>query len=257
MPREAVADKEQYILQSVDHALQILELLAAQGPLTAAEAARALGMGKTTAFRLLTTLENRKFVNKGPGSRYCLGIKFSALGSVVLDQLQIIPLAHPYLVNLTQLGEETSHLVMWEGEGTVQFIDKVACQASIRMASRVGLSSPAYLTATGKAILAARPQSFIDQYLRTEAFTARTPYTLTRPEQLAAELLQVRAQGYACDAEESELGLTCFAAPVAGSCGQVDMAVSVSGPTERMERKRDLLVSLVKKTAENISALIR
>ena len=69
---------EQYILQSVDNALAIIDLLAKHEELSAAEVARLMEIGKTTAFRLLTTLENRKFLNKTDSNRYRLGVKLSS-----------------------------------------------------------------------------------------------------------------------------------------------------------------------------------
>lgn len=61
------------------------------------------------------------------------------------------------------------------------------------------------------------------------------------------------AQGYACDNEESELGLTCFAAPVRDLTGAVIAAISISGPNQRMIENKEKNIALVKQTAKDIS----
>lgn len=245
---------EQYILQSVDNALAIIDLLAKHEELSAAEVARLMEIGKTTAFRLLTTLENRKFLNKTDSNRYRLGVKLSSLGAIVLGRMDIIKLAHPYLINLTQLCEETTHLVIWDNDTMVQFIDKVSSPSSIRMESMVGLRRRAHMTATGKAMLAFQPQQFIDNYIKNVSFSPKTPYSIVTAQQLLENLEGVRRNGYACDADESELGLTCYAAPLFGVGDRVEAAISASGPTERMKSKKDFLIPLLQKTAQNIAA---
>ena len=82
-------------------------------------------------------------------------------------------------------------------------------------------------------------------------FIMQTPKSIPSRSELERLIPQIRAQGYACDDEESETGLTCYAAPVV-SMGQAIAAISISGPSTRMELNRDRYVALVKDAALKI-----
>lgn len=244
---------EKYILQSVDNALTVLELLARHEELSALEVAGHLGMGKSTAFRLLTTLASRNFVSKTRESKYRLGLKLASLGSIVTDRIEIIALAHPELVALTQSCRETSHLVMWAGEGTIQFVDKVSTHSSIQMGSMAGLRMPAHHTGTGKVLLAYRSPEEQEEYCKSANFEPVTPHTITNTDYLMKILGDIRRDGYGFDLGESEVGLTCFAAPILDFRGTAIAAISLSGSTERMQARKEELLQKVRETAAAIS----
>lgn len=247
-------NNEKYILQSVDNALAILELLARHEELSALEVSGHMGMGKSTAFRLLTTLANRNFVTKTKESKYRLGLKLASLGSIVTDRIEIIAVAHQELAALTQACRETSHLVMWAGDGTIQFMDKVGTHSSIQMGSMAGARMPAHLTATGKVLLAYRTAEEQEQYCGQANFEAVTPHSITNRDYLMNTLEEIRRNGFGFDFGESEVGLTCFAAPIMDFRGRAIAAVSLSGATERMLAQKEELLQKVTETAKAISA---
>jgi IclR family transcriptional regulator, KDG regulon repressor len=247
---------DKYILQSVDNALSILQLLCQYDELSVTEIAHFMRIGKSTAFRLLATLENQNFVDKTKDNKYCLGIKLASIGRIVTHRMEIVRLAHPYLVDLTNLSVETSHLSVLSSDTEVQFMDKVSSPSSIRMESRIGLRCTAHTTASGKVLLAFQDEKFISNYMKTAVFIAKTPYSIISPEQLKNELGIISATGYSCDINASEMGLTCFAAPVFDMMHSVIAAISVSGPSERMSTKEEQLIKLVMKIAHDVSLLI-
>jgi DNA-binding IclR family transcriptional regulator len=67
--------------------------------------------------------------------------------------------------------------------------------------------------------------------------TRYTDHTLTRREELAAILKEVRARDCAIDDEESEVGLRAIAAPVRNQRGEVIAALGVAAPVQRMTKK--------------------
>ena len=246
--------KNAYILQSVDTALALLDFLCDHPNMGIADISRALSIGKSTAFRLLFTLENRGFIKKGPDLKYCLGPKFIRMGSLVLESFDIIRYARPFLIDLCNTVSETVHLVIWEeGTDSVRFIDKVLSAHTIRMQSFVGLIQPAYTTGTGKVILANRSDEFIEGYLQRVKLDEITPYTITDRDTLYQALMDIRQNGYGADINESEIGLTCYAAPIFGPSGNVIAAISASGPSERVDTKKELLISSVKEASKSIS----
>jgi DNA-binding IclR family transcriptional regulator len=120
--------------------------------------------------------------------------------------------------------------------------DRLVC-TSLRVGSRL----PAHCTALGKVLVGCSPKGLQETYHRqivsSGRLEARTPFTITDPSKLLEHLRTVGSQGYAMDLEESELGVSCAAAPVFDSSGRVAAAVSVSGPSFRLGA--DVLLSKV------------
>lgn len=246
-------DNEKYILQSVDNALMVLELFGKHKELGVSEVAELMGIGKSTAFRILATLENRKFIYKQPGSKYSLGLKIFSLGHIVKNRVAIKDLAHPYLAKLSHMTGETAHLVVWYDDSQVIFVDKVLSNASIRMDSYVGFIMNAHLTASGKALLSALPDEKIREYADHMVFTKKTPKTIMTAAALFEEIRKIRKEGYSIDDEESELGLICYAAPIIDKLGNGIASVSISGPSNRMIENREASTRCIRVLAKEIS----
>ncbi|MGW0585964.1 IclR family transcriptional regulator, partial [Streptomyces sp. NPDC002920] len=82
---------------------------------------------------------------------------------------------------------------------------------------------------------------------------ARTPATITSPEQLHAELARIRERGYAVDDVENERDIRCVAAPAFNHSGAVVTAVSISGPASRVTHDR--LAEIGRQVTETARAL--
>lgn len=251
-----MAENEKYILQSVANALDILDLLTAYEELSVPEIAKKSGLSKSSVFRLLATLEDRRFVSKTENARYRLDIKLVAIGTVVRNRMEIIRYAHPHLIELTKISGETSHLVIWDRGTNVRFIDKVISTSTIHTDSRVGFCRAAHLLGCGKVLLAYKSQKFQQAYMDMADFTPLTPNTIVDADRLRTELERIQRNGYACDMEESEQGLVCFAAPVRDFTGNVVAAISISGPAQRMLENQARNLNLIQQTARDISHTI-
>lgn len=243
---------DKYLLQSVENALSIIDLLCEYDSMGAAEIARHMGLGKSTVFRLLSTLLSKGYVMKDSNSKYNLSYKFATIGKIAADRNILIAQIHPFLEKLTDLSGETSHLVIRHSDIDIIFIDKVISPSTIRMDSMVGLTRIAHMTGTGKALLAGLSEEDLKNYLSKAPFIAQTPKSITTAEQLVCALNEVREQGFACDDEEAETGLTCYAVPIS-QFGKVIAAISISGPTARMVERKTELINIIKRIAEEIN----
>lgn len=225
---------------TVTKAFAILDLLALKGEGGASplEISVHLGVSKSTVHRYLTTLEKLKVVERDERDRFRLGLKLIELAGDFLGDHNLRNASEPFLNELATRTQETIHLAV-PSQSEVVYITKVDSSHSIRMASRIGARSPMYCTSLGKAILAYYPAAQVEEIIR-EGLPARTPYTITSPEALYAELARVRAQGFAIDDQENELGVRCVGAPVFDYTTKVVGAISVSGPADRMTRERSL-----------------
>ncbi|HEY9053212.1 MAG TPA: IclR family transcriptional regulator [Rectinemataceae bacterium] len=225
-------------IQSVDRALSILEYFTQDKPEAGvSELARGLGLNKSTAFGLLSTLEMRGYIEQNAETgRYRLGIKALDLYAAKLASFDLASVGHPVLVHLAAELGETVHLAIYD-RGEVVYIDKVESDNALRIASYIGKRNPSYCTGVGKCLLAYQPAEEIDRVLKSK-LEPRTPRTMSDPGLLRAELDKVRRQGKARDDEEFVLGLVCCAAPIRDREGLVRAAISVSVPTIRASAER-------------------
>lgn len=226
---------EKYRIRSVERALQVLLCFTrAQNPLTSEEIGEMVGLHKSTIYRILATLEVSDFIERTPaGESYRLGASSLLLGATAIGQVDLLHQARPHLQSLMHATGETVHLVvLHRNQGLV--IDKIDSDSSVRMASRTGFRSPLYCTGAGKVLLAHQPEGNIEAFLNETDLQARTPNTITDPDQLRQELANVRKQGFAMDQEEIEPGLRCIAAPIRDHSGGVIASISISGPSSRM-----------------------
>lgn len=242
------------ILQSADNALAILELFSDHEELGVSEVGTLMGIGKSTAFRLLSTLVNRKFLIKLSNNRYRLGLRLFSFGQLIKERLSIRDLVNPHLVELSKCSGETAHLVVWYDDFHVIFVDKVLSSSVIRMDSYIGFVLPAHLTGSGKALLSTLTDEKIDRYIQQTDFIAKTSNSIVNRDTLLKEIEEIRKCGYSLDNEESEVGLFCTAAPVIDTFKIAQGAISISGPTSRMKTHLDENIKFLLKTAAAVSS---
>lgn len=212
-----------------------------------------LDVHKSTASRLMQTLEAQGFATHDGRHIYRLGHRLFALSSRALAALDIRALAAPQLRELGALTGETIHLAALEGDRVV-YIDKVESSQSVRMYSSIGKEAPLYCTGVAKAIMAFQPEAerqTIAGRIQFERFTSRT---LKNAAEWLADLSTVRQRGYAMDDREHEDYVHCIAAPIRSPDGSVAHAVSVSATTMSKGR-RELMTFLpaLLTTAHNIA----
>lgn len=216
-------------INSVDHALRLLEVLHETQPLSVSDLARRLQLPRPTIYRLLRTLGSHGLLVQ-EASTYRLSLRLLELASTALSASALQAAAQPVLSDLAARTGETAHFAVLDGD-RIGYLAKVESAHPIRMFSHVGWRGPLHATGAGKVLLAWSDPSLIERALGAGQ-TVYTPRTLTSPEELAAEIGRVREDGYAVDRQELIDGLVCVAAPVIAGSRLVG-AVSVSGPADR------------------------
>lgn len=222
------ADKERALAQSVERAL-VLVRRTAEGPLGLGEAAELLGVHKSSALRLLQTLEAARFVRRTGAGTYVLGSGVIELSETALAAMDLRQVARPHLVDLQRRTGHTVHLAQLIGDEIV-YVDKVDSPSSdsVRLPSRLGRAVPIYASAVGKVVLAHRTAPERDRLLRPVTLEQLTPTTLADREALDDELARIRAQGWARDQGEHDSYAVCVAVPVRDSRREVVAAVSLT-----------------------------
>jgi IclR family acetate operon transcriptional repressor len=204
----------------------------------------------------LSSLQQNGLVERQSDGRVRIGLGLVDLVSAYLDDLDVVEQARPVLEQLAGETLETVHLGIpnqSEVAYEVVYVDKVESPQSLRMVSHIGTRSPLYCTALGKAILAHAGEGYLSSVLAA-GLQARTKQTLTNGDALRADLVEVRSRGYAVDHEEYRRGICCVAAEIRERRGRVVAALSVSGPSVRMdEAARSRIGVAVRRAADEIS----
>lgn len=226
-------------IQVADRLFQALELLADQGPLGLMELSAALKLNKSTAHRIVSSLQYMGYVKQNSGNaKYELTFKIVDLSSKVMRKVDVVNIVRPYLRRLMELSGETVHFVERDGTDAV-YIDKVECyRNSVQMVSRIGSRIPLYRSGVGKAMAAAMNLEEVEELWNNSEIVRVTPYTITNYDELLHELGEIRQRGYALDNEENEPGVRCVAAALDQAGGGVKYAFSISAPVNRMDNDR-------------------
>jgi IclR family transcriptional regulator, KDG regulon repressor len=220
--------------QTLDRALTILDLVA-ERPQRINEIATALGVHPSTALRLLHTLRKHGFVRELDNHHYRLGPATFRLGFKALEEIDLRSVARPFMDELSDKTGETVHLGVLTGNDVV-YIEKVEAKHPVRMYSRIGAIAPLHCTGVAKAILSFLPPDHFSRVIGNGELQRFTDHTLTTTEALQADLTVSRERGFALDDEEHETGIHCVAAPILSGDGKVLGALSVSGPTSRIDK---------------------
>jgi DNA-binding IclR family transcriptional regulator len=221
------------------------------------ELSETLELHPSTVSRLLTTLRKTGVVRKDPlTGEYELSLRVLDLAQVVISQLDLVKVAHPFMIDLVTEYKESAFIVVLDGTNTVTVAQVTAPRVMTSARYTVGRRSLAHAVSGGKVLLAHSPKSVVDGLIKKGLY-AYTPHTITSPRKLLSMLEQVRQQGYAIADQELEIGLFAVAAPIWGREDKVIAAVSISGPRERLSNENlpEFIVG-IREAAQQISTAL-
>lgn len=214
----------------------ILEYVKQEGGATITEVADALGCAKSTAHRHLTTLDDLGYVVVDSDG-YHIGLGFLNLGQHARKHIQGYELAKEKVEELADTTGERAQFIV-EEHGVAVYAHRSFGEHAVRTDPGIGSRIPLHSTSAGKAILAHIDETRRNEIIEQTDFDPITDTTITKPEQLRAELGDIRERGYSFNREENLEGLNAVGVPVRASDGDVIGALSVSGPTHRLRDER-------------------
>ncbi len=226
---------DRYIVPGVDRALSILELLATRpGGLSMMEIAARTGFPNNSVYRIAMTLCRRGYVRRSRETkRFAITRKFLQLALPSVHQRNIVEVSLDVMNALRDaVGESVFLAVLNEQEGVV--LAQSPAVHPIRLMVEPGTRFELYCSGPGKAMLAFLPEAERARLVNGFEYKAHAPNTITRPDALGAELLEVTDLGYAVDRGESFEGVHCVAAPLFDEHGTVLGSIWVSGPSTRL-----------------------
>ena len=246
---------DRYRIQAIDRAASILGCFDFDQPeMSVTDIATRTRLHKSTAHRILMALHYNGLIEQDAETGlYHLGLDLFRLGHLAVARLKLRDVARPLLEDLAELVHETVHLAVLEGND-VLYVDTIEAAHALRMPGRAGHRVPTYCTSLGKAMLSALPDEQVRAMLRGR-FRTYTPRTVRNVDELLRDLAIIRKRGWSLDDEEIETGLRCVGAPIRDHAGAVAGAVSIAGPSARVQLdKVAAIAAMVRRTAETISA---
>ena len=246
--------------QSLEKGLAVLRGFgAARRTMNLADIAQVAGISKSSAQRMVHTLEELGYIRKHPQSRrFQLTPKVMEIGYNYLAADTLVDVANPYLAELNQLTGETVNLTEPDGVSMVYGARFVAPKF-IPIHMPIGSRIPMYLSGGGRAYLSGLPDEDVHAALQASDIRPFTQHTLTDPAAIFERIQAARSKGYATNKEEMFLGDMTLAAPVYGSHGLPVAAVHVVAPSSRwsMEDAELKMGSAIVQCARAISNAIR
>jgi DNA-binding IclR family transcriptional regulator len=211
------------------------------------------GLSKTTAYRMLRTLEWKDFVVFDPDTElYHLGRATIPGAYLALSYVGFVRATHPFLEELAEATGETVELTV-AGAGGAVVVDQVATTHPFKPNLPIGRILSSVANSSLRMHVAFRPEAEREKILRS-AQLRLTPHTVTDPEEIAGQLAAAALDGVSYDMEEQDLGVCAVSAPVFGADGEVKAVVTVVAPSERFgprEKKRN--TDAIKSTAAEMT----
>ncbi|MFE9852096.1 IclR family transcriptional regulator [Streptomyces sp. NPDC005576] len=228
-----MASAPDYTIESLDTGLRLMRLFLTHDTLTVSEAAELLEVGRSTAHRVLTTLEGRGFAGRDASGRgYSAGPELMRLGRPAGFGAAVRERVARVLDVAVRRTGETVQAVALIGDRII-VTDGRESPHPVRVRPGAGLTHPAHATAGGKMLLAPMTSGQVCALYPDEKLEPVTARTLASRTALLAELEGVRDRGHAVSAGESARGMNAVAVPLSGSGPRDRLALVASVPADR------------------------
>jgi IclR family pca regulon transcriptional regulator len=225
--------------------------------LTLSEVAQTAELSAAVARRCLLTLEALGYVGRRH-RRFFLRPRILDLGAAYLGSLNVERLSIGHLTDLASKTGDAASLTVLDGTDIV-YLARASTRSLLRLEAHVGSRFPAYATAMGRVLLAARSDAVVRSLLSAFELTALTDKTETNPKRIATLVAAARRDGYAAVEDELAYGVVSLAVPVLDENGQTIAAINSSSHSKKITKNalvRERL-SQLRETSANISAELR
>jgi len=240
--------------RSTVRTIEILQLISSNpNGLTITEVSQALGIPKSTTHQIIQTLHDLKTLEISRFKTYRLGIRFLEMALPAFANMDLRREAEPILEDLSSKSGESVFMAAYDGNEIV-YLDQVMGPSLLRLSVNPGTRGPIHCTALGKAILASLPDDKAIEIIGEGPLERFTDFTIQSRDQLMADLKNTRKRGFAIDDRELFPDISCIAAPVFGSTGEVNAAISIVSHSSRMNSSRiEKLGALLQEAVLNLS----
>lgn len=236
------------MMRSVQRILAIFESFSTERTsLSLQELADRIELPKSTAFRIVQSLEKAGYLVRLDDRQYCLSFRFLRLAGLVKSTLGIREIARPVMVDLSEKTQEATSIHTVIGSSRV-CIESVAAASTLRSVIQPGEQVPLLAGSASKVLLAYMPKKELSGFL--SAIAKGTKRTQTAVQE---ELRHVLEAGYAVSHGERLLGVSAISAPIFDVNEEVKYCLSLGGPSVRIQANEKNLIKMVVQAAAEIS----
>ena len=225
------AADERYMVPGLARGLAMLSAFTAeQSQLSLADLARAVGLTRSSAFRVAYTLAELGYLVRDEATKsYRLGPRVLGLGFAFLSSIEIVEVAQPHLMALRDRTQCSAHLAILDGTEIV-YVARHAVQKALTSHVQVGSRLPAHATSMGRAILSQLSADDVRARVKGQPLETFSEVTASTLDDLIAQLARDRAQGVVLSRSNFERGIASVAAPVFDADGAVAAAINITTP---------------------------
>ena len=242
------------MLNTIARTGKILGLFSAERPeWGVTEVATTLALPKSNAYDVLSSLAAIGLLQRTPENRYRLGWRLLSMGRNLVQGTGFRQQTTLVVDTITRHLGVASTLATWDGY-------RIVCVASattpvVRLPDiGTGARLPGHSTALGKMILSHRPWDDVLEKIEFYGLPKLTADTVSDLDTLHAQLQEARSAGVAADHGETYPSICCVAAPIFDPRGFIVAAVSISCPTNDMDRNGNHYARTVRAAARRLSA---
>ena len=229
--------------------VRLLAALAALQPIKLDALGDAVGLSKSTTYRLMRVLQEEDYAERVAGGGYQIGPAFVGLTTLVTPQTHLLELARPVLRELAEATSETATLHRRAGDLGVLVLGAESELHALRQVTRIGEASALVLGCSGNAILVQLDGTTVDAVIERSGLVAEERI------ELRARLAEIVDRGFAESEGANHPGVSGIAVPIRWpGPGAHAMSLAVSGPMHRWTRERSrLFVGPLVEAAERLS----
>ena len=244
-------------IESLDRGLRVLELLGGgRQPMTLSDIAKAAGLPRATARRILFTFERAGFV-ESDGKLFRLTPRVLVLASGYLASNHVVSVLQPALDKLSSEAQEISSMAILDGNDVV-FIARASPTRIFSAGIDVGYRLPAFCTSVGRVLLSRLPDDELAAALKAMDLEPLTPFTVTDRKALLKTIIADRARGYSLVDREAEPGFRSISVPVRRYDGAIIAAINMGAHVDRVSASEmvERFLPLLRETAASVKSLL-
>lgn len=214
--------------KTVIRTMELIHLFIDHPELTFQEIVELSEVPKSSVFRMISSLEEMGYLEKGEDNKYRLGTVFLKLGQLVSSRLNVRKIAAPIMQSLHEQYHQAINLAILEGNEAV-YVEKIDHYQRVKLYTSVGRRSPLYGGACARAILSFLTNNEIENYLKSTELIPYSPHTISRSDELWKTIQEARINGYTVSKSELEAHTASVAAPIFDYSGKVIGSISIAG----------------------------
>ena len=220
-------------IESLDRGLRVIQCFGAERrPMTLSDIAKAAGLPRATARRVLITLAKSGFVT-GDERLFSLTHRVLALASAYLASNQINTVMQPLMDQVSSKAKEVCSLAILDGDEAV-FIARASPARVFSAGIDIGHRLPAFCTSVGRVLLGGLSNADLDARFETLTLVRHTPETVVDKQTVIASIIADRNKGYSLVDQEAEMGFRSISVPIYRYDGAVVAAANVGAHVDRI-----------------------